>query len=214
MAPLGAGSMGEVYRARDPRLGREVAIKVLPAAFAEDPDRLRRFEQEARAASALNHPNILHDLRPRNARGRPLRRFGAARRRDAPGASRGGPAAAFAIRRARVRARPRPRRRPRQGNRAPRHQAGEPLRDPRRPVEDPRLRPGAPRRGDRLRRPWRRPSRAPSPARCSARSPTCRPSRCAASRPTGAPTSFPRAWCSTRCSPAVGRSPAIRTPKR
>ena len=51
--------MGEVYRARDPRLGREVAIKVLPAAFAADPDRLRRFEQEARAAGALNHPNVL-----------------------------------------------------------------------------------------------------------------------------------------------------------
>src|SRR5438309_6849032 len=68
---LGAGGMGEVYRARDPRLGRDVAIKVLPAAFSADPDRLHRFEQEARAAAALNHPNILavydigtHDGRP------------------------------------------------------------------------------------------------------------------------------------------------------
>ena len=51
--------MGEVYRARDPRLAREVAIKVLPASFSNDGDRLRRFEQEARAASALNHPGIL-----------------------------------------------------------------------------------------------------------------------------------------------------------
>jgi mRNA-degrading endonuclease toxin of MazEF toxin-antitoxin module len=56
--------MGEVYRARDPRLGRDVAIKVLPTSFAEDPDRLRRFEQEARAAGGLDHPNVLslHDL--------------------------------------------------------------------------------------------------------------------------------------------------------
>jgi serine/threonine protein kinase len=56
---LGAGGMGEVYRARDPRLGRFVAIKVLPAYLSSDPDRLRRFEQEARATGLLNHPNIL-----------------------------------------------------------------------------------------------------------------------------------------------------------
>src|SRR5262250_1438950 len=64
LSPLGAGGMGEVYRARDPRLGREVAIKVLPASFSKDPDRLRRFEQEARAAGVLNHPNVLtiHDI--------------------------------------------------------------------------------------------------------------------------------------------------------
>jgi Tol biopolymer transport system component len=58
LAPLGAGGMGEVYRARDPRLGRDVAIKVLPPSYSNDPDRLRRFEQEARAAGLLNHPNV------------------------------------------------------------------------------------------------------------------------------------------------------------
>src|SRR5215467_11244324 len=55
---LGAGGMGEVYRARDPRLGRDVAIKVLPASFSDNGDRLRRFAQEAKAAGILNHPNI------------------------------------------------------------------------------------------------------------------------------------------------------------
>lgn len=66
LACLGAGGMGEVFRARDPRLGRDVAIKVLHGGVADDPDRRRRFETEARAVAALNHPNVLtiYDGRP------------------------------------------------------------------------------------------------------------------------------------------------------
>src|SRR5262245_53240707 len=59
LSVIGVGGMGEVYRARDTRLGRDVALKVLPASASTDPDRVRRFEQEARAAATLSHPNIL-----------------------------------------------------------------------------------------------------------------------------------------------------------
>jgi serine/threonine protein kinase len=84
VGPLGAGGMGEVYRARDQRLAREVAVKVLPRSFAGDPDRLMRFEQEARAAGQLNHPSILVVYDSGTHDGTPVRRLGAARRGNAP----------------------------------------------------------------------------------------------------------------------------------
>jgi eukaryotic-like serine/threonine-protein kinase len=60
LSAIGAGGMGEVYRARDTKLGRDVAIKVLPDSLASDPDRLARFEREAKVLAALNHLNIAH----------------------------------------------------------------------------------------------------------------------------------------------------------
>src|SRR6202163_4795254 len=68
VAQIGAGGMGEVYRARDSKLGRDVAIKVLPEAFAHDADRLSRFQREAKMMASLNHPNIatIHGLEQSN----------------------------------------------------------------------------------------------------------------------------------------------------
>ena len=189
IAPLGAGGMGEVYRARDTRLGRDVAIKVLPAASRAGPERLRRFEQEARRRGALNHPNILAVYDVGDHEGAPyvvtelLEGETLRERLWRRGALPPRKAIDYAIQIARG-----PRRRARQGHRPPRPQAGEPLRHPRRPRQDPRLRPGQADASrtpiDRTRPPadGRRRSRSRAPS--SARSATCRPSRSAASRST------------------------------
>ena len=71
VAPIGAGGMGEVFRAKDAKLGREVAIKVLPPGFAEDPNRLRRFQQEAQTLAALSHPNVVQVFAAGEHQGRP-----------------------------------------------------------------------------------------------------------------------------------------------
>ena len=148
VAPIGHGGMGEVFRARDTRLGRDVALKVLPEAAHGDAERFQRFEREARAAGALNHPNVvvLHDVGSQDGapylvsellEGETLREqapartpFAAARRGD------------------RGAGRPGARRRAREGDRPPRPEARERLPDGRRARQDPRLRPRqAPRPG-------------------------------------------------------------------
>ena len=189
-AAIGTGGMGEVYRARDPRLARDVAIKVLPAAFSTDADRLQRFEQEARAAAALNHPNILavHDFGPHRTGA--LHRVGAARRetlreRLAAAAS---PLPGSQGGRLRRPDRARARGRARERDRPSRSETGEPVRHHGRARQDSRLRTrqadgdrcGA-RVGERL---PTAPAATAAGRACSARSATCRPNRCAADRPT------------------------------
>ena len=197
--------MGEVYRARDTRLRREVALKLLPDAAAHDADSLHRFDRETRAVATLNHPEHPGDPRHRLLPRRALRRDGAARRRDParPPARRA--AASAEGGRGRQPDRRGPRRGAREGHHPPRHQARQHLPDQRGPREDPRLRHRAHRAAGPDVRPLRHHHRARADrarSSSSGRPATCPPSRSAASRSTGAPTSSRSARPSSRCSPA------------
>ena len=141
-AQLGEGGMGEVYRAQDRKLGREVAIKMLPPDLATDPERLARFEREAKLLASLNHPNIASDLWPRGVGRHPRSGHGAGRGTD-PRRAPGGRAAAA---RGGARDRAADRRGARSGARArdhsPRPQARQHQAAPRRGGEGPRFRAG------------------------------------------------------------------------
>ena len=218
VGPLGAGGMGEVFKARDTRLRRDVALKLLPPSFASDPGRVRRFEQEGRAVGALDHPNVLvvHDvgvhaglpyLVTELLQGETLRE----RLRDGGLPARRALEVAIHVARGLSAAH----------DKGIVHRDLKPenvfvTRDGRAKVLDfglarmggawsstmkPRPSPQA---GSRRRR----------PACCWARLPTCRPSRPGVGPPTFAATSSPSGSCSTRCWPGSGRSPAplSRTP--
>ena len=230
VALLGTGGMGEVYRGRDPRLARDIAIKVLPTAVTADPDRLHRFEQEAKAAAALNHPNILavYDIGQHNGspyivsellEGQTLRAHlthasAVARTAGQHPSQRRLPARKavdYALQMVR--------------GLSAAHDKGITHRDLKPEnvflTTDGQLKildfglaklaEPASRRSTRRRR---RLAPRPVPASCLARSATCLRSRCAARPPITARTSLPSGPRSTRCSRDIGRSTARRVPTR
>lgn len=132
VAPLGAGGMGEVYRARDRVLKRDVAIKVLPEYWSRDPKRLHRFEQEAQAAATLNHPNIVSIFSRRSVRWFAIYRHRIAPRREPARAPASRAHAPTRSHRCRRRYCPWAGRRSRCRNHPPRSQAREHLRNERR----------------------------------------------------------------------------------
>ncbi len=205
--------MGEVYHARDTRLNRDVAVKVLPASFAADDERLRRFAREAQAASALNHPNILAVFDVGTARWRPLPRVGAARGRIAPRAARRPrdcrpPRRSTSPGRSRRASRPRMRRGSPTATSSPRTCSSRPTDASRSSTS------GSPYRRRSRRTPTRRKCNRSRPQASSwAPSATCRLSKFAARRRIPAPTSSPSVRSSTRCSAASARS-AVRRPWR
>ena len=220
VAPLGAGGMGEVYRAKDARLEREVAVKVLPAAFLRDADRLARLRAGGAAAAALNHPNIvaIYDIgnprRPRPPRtscrscskGRRCARRSRAGscRRERRSTSRSQIAHGLASG-------------AREGDRPPGPEAREPLRHEGRPRQDPRFRAGEAHahRGRAGRsRTCRRPSAGTEPGVVMGTLGYMSPEQVKGKPPTPGRTSSPSARSSTRCSRAGERSTATRRPRR
>ena len=125
IAPLGAGGMGEVYRAHDARLGRDVAVKILPRAFTTDPDRLARFAREARVLASLNHPHIAGIYGIEEIGDGTRARARAGRGTDARRSDQRGSAARAGSARYRTTDRRRALGRSRQGHRPPRPQAGQ-----------------------------------------------------------------------------------------
>ncbi len=143
IALIGSGGMGEVYRARDTRLNRDVAIKILPGLSTADSDRLRRFEQEARAAAALNHPNILAVYQMGSHQGHSLPGVGVAGRRNSPRQSEARLSATSEGRRLRDTDCEGAGGGARKGNRSSRPEAGKPVSHERWPRQDTGFRPGA-----------------------------------------------------------------------